>query len=66
MKATEQKYTITNEHKTALEEQLDGMRMQKNTFEDLLEKEKNSKQSFQQSLLNVLFLSAVSLFVYRA
>lgn len=61
LRAAEQKYSITNEHKIALEEQLDEMRMQKSTLENLLEKEKNSKRSIQQGLLN-MFLSAINWF----
>ena len=55
LKTAEQKYSITNEHKMALEEQLDRMRIQKSTLESLLEKEKNSKRSIQQGLSDVCF-----------
>lgn len=54
LKAAEQKYSITNEHKLALEEQLDKTRIQKSTLENLLEKEKNSKRSIQQGLFNLV------------
>ena len=60
MKAAEQKYAIANEHKVALEEQLDEIRVQKTTLENLLEKEKNSKQSFQQGFVKCI-LYVVSL-----
>lgn len=59
LKAAEQKYSITNEHKIALEEQIDEMRMQKGTLENLLEKEKNSKRSLQQGGLLNVFLSVI-------
>lgn len=54
MKAAEQKYSITNEQKLALEEQLDEIRVQKATLENLLEKEKNSKRSIQQGLIKCI------------
>ena len=50
LKTAEQKYSITSEHKVALEEQLDAMRMQKSTLENMLEKEKNSRRVIQQGL----------------
>ena len=48
----------------ALEEQLDGMRIQKSTLESLLEKEKNSKQSIQQGLSNMFCLLYHIWYVY--
>ena len=62
MKAAEQKYSITNEHKVALEEQLDEIRVQKCTLENMLEKEKNSKRSIQQGRFDKCLLSAFSLY----
>jgi len=48
LKAAEERYSIVNENKKALEEQLDGLRIQKSSLENMLEKEKNAKQTFQQ------------------
>lgn len=48
LRAAEERYSIVNENKMALEEQLDGLRIQKGSLENLLEKEKNAKHTFQQ------------------
>ena len=55
LKTAEQKYSISSEHKVALEEQLDAMRVQKSTLENMLEKEKNSRRAVQQGLTTMCF-----------
>jgi len=62
LKAAEQKYSITNEHKNAIEEQLDKMRIQKSNLENLLEKERNSKRSIQQGSFNHFVSAAIGVY----